>query len=63
MTLFRQLLAASVVMLLTTVPVLAETGADFLAKNAKKPGNPKMNTTTLFTTDEYSQTIGVFSQI
>ena len=38
MTLFRQLLAASVVMLLTTVPVLAETGADFLAQNAKKPG-------------------------
>jgi FKBP-type peptidyl-prolyl cis-trans isomerase len=38
MTLFRQLLAASVVMLLTTVPVLAETGADFLAENAKKPG-------------------------
>ncbi|MEK6247861.1 MAG: FKBP-type peptidyl-prolyl cis-trans isomerase [Planctomycetales bacterium] len=25
-------------MLLTTVPVLAETGADFLAENAKKPG-------------------------
>ena len=38
MTLFRQLLAASVVMLLTTVPVLAETGADFLAQNAKKQG-------------------------
>ena len=38
MTLFRQLLAASVVMLLTTVPVLAETGADFLAQNAKKAG-------------------------
>ena len=38
MTLFRQLLAVSVVMLLTTVPVLAETGADFLAKNAKKAG-------------------------
>jgi FKBP-type peptidyl-prolyl cis-trans isomerase len=38
MTLFRQLLAASVVMLLTTVPVLAETGAAFLAKNAQEPG-------------------------
>ena len=38
MTLFRQLLAVSVVMLLTTVPVLAETGADFLAQNAKKQG-------------------------
>jgi FKBP-type peptidyl-prolyl cis-trans isomerase len=38
MTVFRQLLAASVVMLLTTVPVLAETGADFLAQNAKKQG-------------------------
>jgi len=38
MTLFRQLLAASAVMLLTTVPVLAETGADFLAQNAKKQG-------------------------
>ena len=38
MTLFRQLLAVSVVMLLTTVPVLAETGADFLAQNAKKAG-------------------------
>ena len=38
MTLFRQLLAASVVMFLTIVPVLAETGADFLAQNAKKQG-------------------------
>ena len=38
MTVFRQLLAASVVMLLSTVPVLAETGADFLAQNAKKQG-------------------------
>jgi FKBP-type peptidyl-prolyl cis-trans isomerase len=38
MILFRQLFAASVVMLLTTVPVLAETGADFLAQNAKKQG-------------------------
>lgn len=38
MTPLRQLIAASVVLLLTTVPALAETGADFLVKNAKKPG-------------------------
>ena len=38
MTLFRQLLAASLVLFLTAAPALAETGAAFLAKNAKKPG-------------------------
>ena len=38
MTMLRQLLVASVVLLLTTAPVLAETGADFLANNAKKAG-------------------------
>ena len=38
MFLFRQMLAASVVLLLTTAFTHAETGADFLAKNAEKPG-------------------------
>ncbi len=38
MTMLRQLLVASVVLLLTTAPALAETGADFLANNAKKAG-------------------------
>ena len=38
MTMLRQLLVASVVLLLTTAPALAETGADFLANNAKEEG-------------------------
>ena len=36
MTILRQLLATSVVLLLTASPAIAETGADFLANNAKK---------------------------
>ena len=36
MTILRQLLATSVVLLLTAAPAIAETGADFLANNAKK---------------------------
>ena len=36
MTILRQLLATSVVLLLTAPPAIAETGADFLANNAKK---------------------------
>ena len=36
MTILRQLLAISVVLLLTAAPAIAETGADFLANNAKK---------------------------
>ena len=36
MTILRQLLATSVVLLLTAAPTIAETGADFLANNAKK---------------------------
>lgn len=38
MTMLRQLLLASVVLLLTATPALAETGANFLANNAKKAG-------------------------
>ena len=38
MSLFRSILAASVILFLLTSPVFAETGADFLAQNAQKPG-------------------------
>jgi len=34
----RQMLLSSIVLLLTTVSALAETGAEFLANNAEKPG-------------------------
>lgn len=38
MILFRRMLIASVILFLTTALTQAETGADFLAKNAEKPG-------------------------
>lgn len=38
MVLFRQIVFVSALLMLLATPVFAETGANFLAENAKKPG-------------------------